>query len=167
MTTAHSPFNSEQEARFEKILARYVVAAAGTGAIPVPLSSAAIVVENAAMIAHFSTVARRPLELKQVLEVLGLTGTLNVFGKTIFLEGAKTLLAFTGAGTPFLVGLCALGAATAGLQTYLLGLTCLAILRSGRDFLTAAEIKRLAVLAKETYEQFLKNARSRAVLAKA
>ena len=167
MSAPHSPFSTAQEARFEKILARYVVAAAGTGAIPVPLSSAAIVVENAAMITHLSAVAQRPLGLRQVLEVLGLSGSLNVFGKTIFLEGAKTLLTLTGAGTPFLVGLCTLGATTAGLQTYLLGLTCLTILRSGRDFLTAAEITKLVSFAKETYERFLKQSRFRAVPATA
>jgi hypothetical protein len=164
----HSPFSKAQESRFERILGSHVVAAAGTGAVPVFFSVSHILVESKAMITRYSTVAERPLELTQVVKASGASGSLKIFGKTLLLGGAKTLFSTTTDPYPFhLHILCTMGAAAAGLQTYLLGLTCLAILRSGRDFLTAAEITKLLHSAKETYERFLKKSRSRAVRPKA
>jgi len=115
--------NTNQDAKEETALdtvGYYTVAASVTGAIPVPASSAAIIAENTAMVAHISSIYNQNISMEQILKCFGVMGTVNFVGRQVFIEGARLLSWGTGQwwAQPLLSGL---GATTAGVQTYIIG----------------------------------------------
>lgn len=136
------------------IVGWYTLAAAGTGAFPVPASSVAIVANNGFMIAHLSAIYASEISWQNVIASMGVAGTLNMAGRTVFIEAAKALAWGTGSVWA-LAGLSAIGAATAGLQTYIVGQIAIKIAQKSGKVLTAEEAKGLISQAKKTYTQFL------------
>jgi len=67
--------------RAESIVAKYTLAAAATGAIPVPAASAAVVVETAMMFGHLSSVLGAEITWASIVESLGDATTLNAVGR--------------------------------------------------------------------------------------
>jgi len=135
-----------QRERAEEILLAFVAAAAVTGAIPVPASSAAIVAQNAAMVNVVAAEMGVPVSLTTVAISLGPVGMINLIGRAVFVDAAKALGWFAG---PFgVAGICLLGATTAGLQTWVLGQLVIAICEHGGMALPrqlAAEVMENAV----------------------
>lgn len=129
MDASEVNFLTEQES-LEKIVRTYTLAAMGTGAIPVPAASAAIIAENAAMIGQIAACSGVPIGIKTVVEALSAATAVNVFGRQLFIEGARLLAWGTGNWWAH-AALCGLGAATAGLQTYILGHLAIAICGNG------------------------------------
>jgi hypothetical protein len=101
----------------------FTAAAIATGAIPVPAASVAIVAENAAMISMIASQLGVAITVQTVAANLGLASSLNLLGRAVFVEAARSLGWATGPGG--LAAISALGATTAGLQTWIVG--CLAI----------------------------------------
>ncbi len=139
-----------REARAQAVVRRFTMAAAATGAIPVPAASVAIVTENAAMINCVASAMGVEVSLGTVLASLGWAQAVNQFGRMLFVEGARTLNPFTGgAGTAFV---CALGATTAAMQTWIVGQLTIAICRHGGRPLPAPEARRVVEEARRTYQ---------------
>lgn len=138
----------------EKILAWYTLAASATGAVPVPAASAAIIAENSAMIAHISSVMGTPVSVKTVVESLGCVGAVNMIGRSLFIEGAKLLSWGTGSAWA-LAGLSAIGASTAGVQTYILGRLAIEIAKQEGASLRDETARSLIEECKNTYQTFV------------
>jgi hypothetical protein len=146
-------FNSELEDRMNRIIGWYTVAASAKGAIPLPAASAAIVANNSLMVTHLSAASGQDVSLRDVLRAVGIVGTLNLVGKALFIEIAKTL--GWGTGFPFAtVLLCGTGATTAGLQTYAIGQLSLAIIRNGGQPLPDATIMKTLADSKARFSEF-------------
>jgi hypothetical protein len=143
-----------REQRAREIVGWYTLVAAGTGGVPIPASSAAVIANNGFMIAHVSTVMGTPVTWERVAASVGFVGTLNVMGKTVFVEAAKTLAWGTGSLWA-LAALSAAGAATAGLQTYVIGLISIEMAKQGGDPLSSAASADLFERAKQTYAGFV------------
>ena len=136
------------------IVGWYTLAAAAKGAFPVPAASVAIVANNGFMIAHISSIYASEITWENVMASLGVAGTLNMAGRTVFIEAAKTLA--WGSGSVWaLAGLSVVGAATAGLQTYIVGQIAIKIAQKSGKALTPKEAKGLISHAKKTYKNFL------------
>lgn len=132
-----------------KIIARHTAIASATGAIPVPGASVAIVAENAAMVAELSCLHEHEVGITEVLALTTSVGGVNIFGRTVFVEGAKML---GWAAGPFgLAAVSALGATTAGLQTFTLGQLAQAMLTSGGAPLSKSEVHSVAKQAKQDF----------------
>jgi hypothetical protein len=142
------------ENEMREIVGWYTAAAAATGAVPVPASSAVIVVESAAMITHLSALSGQPVSLQTVIQSMGLLSALNLFGKAFFIEGAKLLGWGTGSFWA-LAGLCGFGAATAGVQTYIIGMLSLAIIKNGGRAIPEKEADQVIEFARRTYNDFV------------
>ena len=67
----------------ESIVAWYTLAAAGTGAIPVPAASAALVAQNGAMISHVASAMGIPISMGTVIESIGMMGAANMVGRQL------------------------------------------------------------------------------------
>jgi hypothetical protein len=89
-----------------------------------------------------------------VVSSLGIAGTLNIAGRAVFVEVGKALSWGTGSVWA-LAALCAVGATTAGLQTYILGLLAIEIAQNGGQPLDAAQAGRVIATAKETMTDFV------------
>lgn len=143
-----------QLARAEKVVARYTAIAAVTGAIPVPSASAAVVVENGAMFTELASVLGAEITWSSLVESIGFAGGLNFAGRALFVEGAR-MLGF-GVGGPFAAALVSgLGATTAGVQTYTLGLIAIEIGKNGGEAITGSMVRALIEKAKNGYRAFL------------
>ena len=142
------------EKRAIEVVHRYTAIASATGAIPVPAASTAIVAENAAMIAHIASTMGTPISPSVVLQAFGIAGSLNVIGRTLFVEAARVLSAATGG--VFTPGVVALGAATAGLQTYVVGLLTIEIAKNNGKPVSAAITQKVKNYAKQNYASFVK-----------
>lgn len=149
-----SPSGSTDVERARQIVGWYTLAAAGTGAVPVPASSIAIVANNGFMMAHVAAVMKSPVGWWTVVNSLGIAGTLNVLGRAVFIEGAKGLAWGTGSLWA-LFGLSALGATTAGLQTFIIGPLAIEIARNGGQAIDQATAAALVAAAKQNYDSFL------------
>src|SRR5690606_30939569 len=79
-----------------EVVAYYTLAAGATGTIPVPAASAAIITQNGLMLAHVASKMGIAIDTSTVIASLGMTGTLNVVGRNLFIEGAKLLSWGTG-----------------------------------------------------------------------
>jgi hypothetical protein len=112
------------------IVGWYTLAAATKGAIPVPATSLAIVANNGFMLTHICAVMGQNVGVMDVLVSVGVMQCFNSVGRTVFVEGAKLLGWGTGSWWAFF-GLSALGATTAGLQTYTVGLISIEICKNG------------------------------------
>jgi uncharacterized protein (DUF697 family) len=137
------------------IVGNYTVAASITGGIPVPASSAAIVGENAIMINHIGSIYGVKITSWTILKSFGLLGSLNMIGRNVFMEGAKLLSWGTGSvwAAP---ALCLLGATTAGLQTYLLGMLAIEIAKQNGTVLDFEQSSEIIKKGKDNYKDFLK-----------
>lgn len=136
-------------------VAYYTVAASITGAIPVPASSAAIVGENAIMINHISAVYGQKITKKTIVKSLGIIGGANIIARNLFIEGAKVLSWGTGSvwAAPLL---SLLGATTAGMQTYIIGMIAIEIVKNEGGILDFDTSSEVISSAKSNYSDFLK-----------
>lgn len=82
-----------------------------------------------------------------------MTGTLNVVGRNLFIEGAKLLSWGTGSVWA-LVALAALGATTAGVQTYIIGMLAIEICKNNGKALSSEKAGIIIEQAKENYDSF-------------
>lgn len=69
----------------------YVLAAGVTRAVPLPGSSLAIKAETAAMLAKIAAATGRPIDIHLLIRALGLAGSVNVFGRQVFVEFAHAI----------------------------------------------------------------------------
>ena len=119
------PVHEAQIEEARAVVRGFTLLAAGTGAVPVPGASAAILVENAVMFGVVGGTLGVPVTVESVLASLGVFGCLNAAGRQLFMEGARLMRWASGPlGLP---GLCAWGAATAAGQTWALGQLAIAI----------------------------------------
>ncbi|KUM53477.1 hypothetical protein [Rheinheimera sp. EpRS3] len=130
------------------IIGWYTVAATAKGAVPVPATSLAIIANNGFMIAHVSSQLGIITTWDSVLTSLGVAGTLNVAGRAIFIEAAKALSWGTGNAWAA-IALSAVGASTAGLQTYIIGLLTIQISKNGGKPITQKEASEVIDGAKK------------------
>jgi hypothetical protein len=102
------------------------------------------------------------VQWQTVVASLGVAGTLNVAGRAVFIEAAKALAWGTGSLWAA-VALSSVGAGTAGLQTYVVGLLAIEIARHGGRPLSEAEGAAILDQAKKTYDTFLGEMRSKKI----
>lgn len=135
----------------ERVVHRYTAIAAATGAVPVPAASGAIVAESAVMIAEIASVLEQPVTLQMVLRSIGTLGTINLIGRQVFVEGARLL--GWGAGPGGIMAVSALGASTAGIQTWVLGHLAIAVAENGGRPLPPAEARVTVEAARASYRE--------------
>jgi len=151
-TTAADTADNKQRAL--EIIGWYTLVATGTGAVPVPATSAAIVANNGFMLAHVGLTMGSTVTWQGVLGSLGIAGTLNIAGRAVFVEAAKALS--WGSGNLWaLAALSAVGASTAGLQTYIVGLMAIEMCQNGGQPIDVAEAAAVIATAKEEYPGFI------------
>lgn len=129
---------------------QFTVAAAATGAVPVPAASAAIVAENAAMVNAIASAMGVPVSAATVVASLGPAGMANVFGRTVFVEAARAI--GWAAGPLGLAGVSALGASTAALQTWIVAELTIAVCEHGGGKLPPAQAKPVIAAAREGFD---------------
>ena len=135
------------------ILVKYTLAAAATGAAPVPAASAAIIGENAIMIGHIANAMGQKVGVAEVAASIGALGVVNQVGKTVFMEIGKLLSWGTGGWTlPLLMGA---GAATGGLQTYFIGNLTIEICKNQGRVLDKSSVDAVRKFSKDNYDDFL------------
>lgn len=138
----------------KEIVAYYTLAAVATGAIPVPAASAAIIAENSAMLSHIASTLGIEISISTLIESMGFAASINVIGKNFFMEGAK-LLSLGTANIWAAVALSALGASTAGIQTYMLGRIAIEIGKNSGKPLPTSYTATLIEDCKNTYDSFV------------
>ncbi len=74
----------------------YALAAEAKGAVPIPLMSAAIAVNNGVMITHISKQFSVKITWESVVQSLGVAGALNAWVRLLFIEAAKAISWGTG-----------------------------------------------------------------------
>jgi hypothetical protein len=154
MKATNAQETQDNHKRAREIVGWYTLAATGVGAVPVPATSVAIVANNGFMLAHVGATMGSVVTWEGVVSSLGVAGTLNIAGRTVFVEAGKAL----GWGTGSLWALAALsavGASTAGLQTYILGLIAIEICRNGGQPIDAKQAARVIATGKETLSDFV------------
>jgi hypothetical protein len=144
----------DAQRRAREIVGWYTLAATGTGAVPLPAASVAIIANNGFMLAHVGATMGSVVTWEGVVASLGIAGTLNVAGRTVFVEAGKALSWGTGSLWA-LAGLCAAGATTAGLQTYILGLIAIEMCQNGGRPLDSNQAAQIIATAKETLGDFI------------
>jgi hypothetical protein len=152
----HPMHTEHQIEQANKIVAWYTLAAAATGALPVPGASGAIVAENGIMISHVASAMGTPISVFTVVESIGFAGSLNIVGRNLFIGGAKLLSWGTGSVWALAL-LSSLGAATAGLQTYIIGRIAIEIGKHGGSILPDSTVVQLIADCKRTYDGFVKH----------
>ena len=120
-TNVESVRKEDNLQRARNIVGWYTLVASVSGTVPIPASSFAIVANNVFMIAHIVAVIGQEVTWSNVIGSFRILNTLNFAGRLVFIEAAKALSWGTGSLWA-LAGLCAVGATTAGLQTYTIGL---------------------------------------------
>jgi hypothetical protein len=136
------------------VVAWYTLAATGTGAVPVPAASAAVVSETAAMLTHLASTLGARITWATLFETMGLAATLNIAGRTVFIEGAKLLGWGTGNGWAA-VALSGLGATTAGVQTYIIGRLAIEIGKNGGRALLPDAAALIIEESRRSYDEFV------------
>jgi hypothetical protein len=106
------------------------------------------------MIAHVASVLGTPITVGSVFGTVKLMGTLNIAGRLLFVEGAKLLSWGTG-NVWALLGLSALGAATAGVQTYIIGRLAIEIGKNGGEVLPAGKAAQIIEDCRKMYGAFV------------
>lgn len=158
--TTQTQDSTDLEARATRIIAHYTVLASGTGAIPLPAASTAVVVEDSAMVVHIAALYGVRVSLGTILTSIGPMGLINVAGKTLFVECARALS--WGAGSPWAAVLVSgIGATTAGVQTYIVGRIAVAVAENGGHPLPESTARTIVAHAKSTYREFLEYWRER------
>ena len=141
------------EKKAQSILAKYTLAAATTGAVPVPTASAAIIGENAIMIGHIANAMGQKVGIGEIAASIGAVGMVNQVGKAVFMEIGKLLSWGTGGWTmPLLMGA---GAATAGLQTYFIGNLVIEICKNQGQVLDKESVDAVRQFSKNNYNDFI------------
>ncbi len=138
----------------KEVVAYYTLAATATGAVPVPAASAAIVAQNGVMIAHVASAVGVEITVANIIESMGLAATLNVVGRNLFIEGAK-LLSWGTASVWAAVALSAIGATTAGVQTYIIGRIAIEIGKNGGKPLAVSYTSKIIDDCKATYDSYI------------
>jgi len=130
------------------------------GAVPVPAASGAIVAANAGMVATIASAMGVRVTVETVIGSLGTMGAINIVGRALFVEAARAMGWFAGPlGVP---GVCALGAFTAGLQTWVVGRLTVAICEGGGHELSASEARAVISAARSSFSGVIPNARKAA-----
>jgi len=138
-----------------EIVAYYTLAASATGAVPVPAASATIVAENGIMLAHLAdALGLSSITVGTVASSMKVAGSLNLIGRTLFIEGAKLLSWGTGSWWAAIM-LSGLGASTAGVQTYIIGKIAIEIGKNHGKPLKRREGGRIIEEAKTDYDAFV------------
>ncbi len=106
------------------------------------------------MISHVASELGTSITLGSVFGAVKLMGTLNMAGRMLFIEGAKLLSWGTGSVWA-LVGLSALGATTAGVQTYIIGRLVIEIGKNGGAALPAGKAAQIITDCHKTYGAFV------------
>ena len=141
------------EKKAQSILAQYTFAAAATGALPLPAASAAIIGENAIIIAHIANAMGQKVGIAEIAASIGAMGMVNQVDKSRFMEVGKLLSWGTGGWTmPLLIGA---GATTAGLQTYFIGRLAIEICKNGGTPLDHESVEAIRQSARESYDAFI------------
>lgn len=148
----------------ERTVWQFTAAAMATGAIPVPAVSAAIIAENTAMVAVIGSDMGQRVTMAAVVSSFGIVGALNSIGRAVFVEAARAMGWF--AGPAGVGGVMALGAATAGLQTWAIGHLAIAVAENGGLALPAAQGRAVVAEAKETFDADAFRSRSEGVRAR-
>ena len=152
---------AEKIQRATEIVAKYTLAASATGAVPVPASSAAIVVENGIMLAHLAdALGISSITVGTVTSSMGFAGFLNLTGRAVFIEGAKLLSWGTGSFWAAIM-LSTLGASTAGVQTYIIGRIAIEIGKNHGKALKGHKQGRIIEEAKTDYDAFISHWKSK------
>ncbi len=125
-----------------------------------PASSVAIVGNNTYMVAHVSSAMGQTVRWQDVGASLGIMAGVNMIGRTVFIEGAKVLSWGTGSVWA-LAGLSALGAGTAGLQTYLVGTITIEMCLNGGVALERAHAQKAISNARSNYKAFVTEMKSK------
>ena len=146
--------NEKQMAKAKEIVAYYTLAASATGAVPVPASSAAIVAQNGVMLTHIASALGVEITVSDILSSIGIAGSANIVGKNLFIEGAKALSWGTGSVWAA-AALSALGATTAGVQTYIIGCITIEIAKNEGKALTKNNAQILIENSKSSYDSFI------------
>jgi uncharacterized protein (DUF697 family) len=153
MENTSAKINPQQIKDAKKVIAYYTMTSAATGSVPVPAASAAIVAENGLMIAYIASKLGQSIDTATVISSIGIAGTLNAVGKTLFIEGAKLLS--WGTGNIWALGaLSAFGACTAGVQTYMIGMLAIEIGKNKGHQLNSEKANKVKKHAKNTYDSF-------------
>lgn len=141
--------------RAREILAYYTLGASATGAIPVPAASVAVVAQNGAMLSHIAAALEHNITFADIVTSLGVAGSLNVVGRNLFIEGAKLLSWGTGSIWAAAL-LSALGATTAGVQTFIIGSIAIEVGKNGGVPLASEETGKIVDECKDNYNGFIK-----------
>jgi len=141
----------ERRREAERIVARFTAAATTVGAMAVPSATLAIVAIDAAMLASLSETFGVRVSFATISASLGITGTANAIGRSIFVEAARAL--GWGAGPLGIAGVAALGATTAGLQTWVLGRLAIAVCEHGGERIPSVMTRDLVRDAKEAFAE--------------
>lgn len=161
MPAAITTTPSAIQTRAQDTVAAFTLAAAATGAVPVPGASLAIVAENAALVAAIGNIYGRSVNAESVVASLATLGGINTIGRTVFVEGARLMGWF--AGPLGVAGVSALGATTAALQTWTLGQLAVAYFEGGDQPLTERRAKQLVEDAREAFDLGALKARRKTV----
>lgn len=154
MSPDNATATPDAQRRAREIVGWYTLAATGTGAVPLPAASVAVVANNGFMLAHVGAAMGSVVTWEGVVASLGIAGTLNVAGRAVFVEAGKALSWGTGSVWA-MAGLCAAGATTAGLQTYILGLIAIEMCQNGGRPLDSKQAAQVIATAKETLGDFI------------
>jgi len=109
------------------------------------------VAENAVMINAVASAMGVPVSLETVAGSLGGCAMANTVGRALFVEGARFLGWF--AGPLGVAGICALGATTAALQTWVLGKLVIAICEHGGRQLARRQVEQVLEEAEQSFER--------------
>ena len=144
---------NEKELQARRIVGWYTLAASGIGAVPVPASSAGVIANNALMIGHIQSIMDSDVSWNKVILSFGTATSLNLGGRTVFIEVAKLISWGTGSAWALAL-LSAVGASTAGLQTYIVGLIAMKIAEKGGSPLSSDKADEIIKHAKSSYTDF-------------
>jgi hypothetical protein len=143
----------EKKLQARRIVGWYTLAASGIGAVPVPASSAAVIANNGLMIGHIQSKMDSDVSWEKVIMSFGTATTINLGGRAVFIEVAKLISWGTGSAWALAL-LSAVGASTAGLQTYIVGLIAIEIAEKGGSPLSTDKADEIIKQAKSSYTDF-------------
>ena len=129
----------------------FTTTAAATGAVPVPVMSAAIIAQNGAMVARLGSVMGVEVTAARVAQALGFLGVAHFAGRELFMAIARTL--GWGVGPLGLGAVALAGASTAALQTWMIGQVVIAIAENGGELPTRKEMEELWKASKKEFEE--------------
>lgn len=144
----------KQISKAKEIIAYYTLAASATGAVPVPAASAAIIAQNGVMLPHIASALGVEITVEDIIKSLGFASTANLVGRNLFIEGAKVISWGTGSVWAA-AALSALGASTAGIQTYIIGCITIEIAKNGGKALTSSDTRAIIQDSKASYAPFV------------